>query len=186
MASVTDLTNALQGAIEADTNVPDSVSYLTQTGDGGGTEANVTLPVVQLVPLTATNINEFNTDQHALITNDQDEKIGRSFRSEYLLRIQIDIITVDRRSNEQETIEYLSDAVYRALYTYDSAGLSQQLHEDVWKVVVEDGQRIDDTATSPTTRRWEQDVLLWSYAAFETSEDPIKDIHIEESVDPNT
>jgi len=186
MASVEELTNTLRNAIEQDANVPDSVSYLTQLGDGAGPEANVTLPVVQLVPLTATNISEFNTDQHSVITNDDGEAIGRSFRSEYLLRIQIDIITVDRRSNDNETIESLSNTVYRALYTYDSAGISQQLHDDVWKVVVEDGERDDDTTTSPTMRRWIQDVLLWSYGEFDTSEDPIKSVDITKSVDFNT
>jgi hypothetical protein len=153
MASVEELTNTLRNAIEQDANVPDSVSYLTQLGDGAG---------------------------------DDGEAIGRSFRSEYLLRIQIDIITVDRRSNENETIESLSNTVYRALYTYDSAGISQQLHDDVWKVVVEDGERDDDTTTSPTMRRWIQDVLLWSYGEFDTSEDPIKSVDITKSVDFNT
>ncbi|AGM11346.1 hypothetical protein M199_gp016 [Halogranum tailed virus 1] len=178
MATPTEILYHVRDALKASGELPSSTSYIVQEHDGGGIEGNLKLPVVQITPVTSVNLNEFNTDLSGYVTDENGNEVGRIYHAEYQMTVQIDVITVDRRTSEDEQIEQLSTNLRNALYWYDSAGPSRQLAESVWKFSVEDGERVDDTTTTPTMRRWRQDVDLWTYEEFDTTEDYIVNVNL--------
>jgi len=183
MASPHDILVLIRDELEGDSNIPDSVSYILREVDGDGIDGNITLPVIQIQAVTATNFDIFNTDVSGTKQDGSGNDIGRFFRSEYQLRVQIDVVTVDRRSDSNEHIDYLADTVRRSLYRFDSAGLANELDTDVWRFILDTGSRTDDMTTTPTMRRWQQDVLVWTYETYETTEEYIKDFAITATAD---
>lgn len=171
-----DVLRSVRDRLQESDELPDSVSYIVQEYDGDGVEGDVPLPVVEITPVTAVDLSLFNTDLAGYVTDADGNRVGREYRSEYEFTVQIDVLTVDQRSNEQELIEPLSSSLRQALYAYDSAGPSRQLADDVWRFSLEDGERADEQTTSPTLRRWRQDVVVWTYETFTTTEDYIVDV----------
>lgn len=178
MATPTEILELVRDALKASGNLPDSTTYIVQEHDGDGLEGDIRLPVVQVTPVTNVALNEFNTDLSGYVTDADGNQVGRIYHAEYQMTVQIDVITVDGRTREDEDIRNLSTALREALYWYDSAGPSRQLAESIWKFNVADGERVDDTTTTPTMRRWRQDVDLWTYEEFDTTEDYIVDINL--------
>lgn len=178
MATPTEILELVRDALKASGNLPSSTTYIVQEHDGDGVEGNVRLPVVQVTPVTNVSLNEFNTDLAGYVTDDAGNQVGRIYHAEYQMTVQIDVITVDGRTSEDEDIRNLSTALRDALYSYDSAGPSRQLAESIWKFTLADGERVDDTATTPTMRRWRQDVDLWTHEEFDTTEDYISAVNL--------
>jgi len=176
MVTPTQALYEVRDAIIDSGKLPESVTYIVQEVDQDGLEAGAKVPVIQLTPVTSARITAFNTDRADFVTDDDGNQVGRIYHAEYEMTIQIDILTVDNRSNEDEWINPLSDALREALYEYDSAGPSRQIVESIWKVNTDEGERIDDLTMNPTLRRWRQDVTLWSYEEFDTTEDYIVDV----------
>jgi len=163
----------IEDALQDSSELPARTTYIVQEVDHDGLEAGAKIPVIQITPVSSARITDFNTDLSGYVTDDNGNQIGRVYHAEYTMTIQIDILTVDNRSQDDEWIGPMSDALRNALYQYDSAGPSRQLAESVWRFTVDEGERIDDLTMNPTLRRWRQDVTLWAYEEFETTEDYI-------------
>jgi len=176
MATPSEILEEIKEELENSPEVPDSVSYILQEYDAGGIEANVSLPVIQLQTISALSLNNFNTDFVGYKRDKNGNEIGRVYHSEYTLTIQLDILTVDNRTNEDENISSLVKAVRAALYKFDSAGPAQTLNDSVWKFQLDEGERADNLQSTPTVRRWVQDIDCWSYEEFDTQEDYIVDV----------
>lgn len=192
MVTPLEALNRLKYGLEQSGELPDSVTYIVQEADFDGTNANLKLPVIQLTPVTSARITDFNTDQVSVVEDDNGNAIGRRFHAEYQMTIQIDVLTVDGRTRDDESIQSLSDSIRRALYQYDSAGIDNPVPDkngkatdSIWRFVSNQGQRADDESMNPTLRRWRQDVDLWSYEEFTTTEDYIVSVNIPEDGDMN-
>ncbi len=176
MATPSEILEKLKEELKNSSDIPDSVSYILQQYDGGGNEADVSIPVIQLQTISALSLNNFNTDFIRYKKDDEGNEIGRVYHSEYTLTIQLDILTVDNRTNKDEDISSLVKAVRTALYKFDSAGPAQNLDDSVWKFQLDEGERADNLQSTPTVRRWVQDINCWSYEEFDTDADYIVDV----------
>lgn len=176
MATPREILTAIKESLQDSSEVPDSVSYVLQEYDGSGPEANVSLPVVELQTVNALSLNQFNTDFVGYRFNADGNQIGRVYRSEYSLTVQLDILTVDGRSKNEESISPLINGVRRALYKFESAGPAEPLEDTVWRFQLNEGERADNLESTPTVRRWSQTIDCWSYEEFDTVEDYIVDV----------
>jgi hypothetical protein len=176
MATPREILTAIKESLQDSSDVPDSVSYVLQEYDGSGPEANVSLPVVELQTANLVSLNQFNTDFVGHQFDKDGNQIGRIYHSEYSLTVQLDILTVDGRSHNEESISPLINSVRNALYKFDSAGIAEPLEETVWKFQLNEGERADNLESTPTVRRWSQTIECWSYEEFETNEDYIVDV----------
>lgn len=177
MATPIQILYEIRDALDDSDDLPRSVNYLVQEADMDGHDADVKIPVVQITPVSSARITDFNTDAVERITDGSGNEIGRRYHAEYQMVIQIDVLTVDDRTDDNELIRSLTNSLRNALYQYDSAGPSTKLEESVWRFVVDEGERIDDLTMTPTLRRWRQDVTVWSYEVFDTTEDYIVDVN---------
>lgn len=171
MATPHEILTKLRDTLDESSEVPDSVNYLVAEYDSSGKDANVELPVVQLTAVGVVNLNEFNTDLVGYVTDNDGNQVGRRYHSEYQMNVQLDVMTVDGRTKTNESIEPLTRTVRNELYSYDSAGPDEEIDEDIWRFHVDDAERSDDLSTTPTIRRWRQDVSCWSYESFDTTDD---------------
>jgi len=176
MATPREILTAIKESLQDSSDVPDSVSYVLQEYDGSGAEASVSLPVVELQTVNAVSLNEFNTDFVGHKFNEEGNQIGRIYHSEYSLTVQLDILTVDGRSHNEESISPLINSVRSALYKFESAGIAEPLEETVWKFQLNEGERADNLESTPTVRRWSQTISCWSYEEFETDKDYVVDV----------
>jgi len=176
MATPREILTRIKESLEDSSDVPDSVSYVLQEYDASGKDANVTLPVVELQTVNALSLNEFNTDFVRYVHDENGNQIGRVYRSEYSVTVQLDILTVDGRRKNEESISTLVNSVRRSLYQYSSAGPAESLEETVWKFQLNEGERADNLDSTPTVRRWSQTIDCWTYDEFRTIDDYIVDI----------
>lgn len=182
MATPHEILTTVRDTLDNSASVPDSVNYLVAEYDASGEDANVSLPVVQLTAVGVVNLNEFNTDLVGYVTDSNGNQVGRRYHSEYQMEVQVDVMTVDGRTEANESIEPLTKAVRNELYKYDSAGPDNTLDPDVWRFHVDDAERADNLSTTPAIRRWRQDLSCWSHEVFETTEDYIATVNFPDSV----
>lgn len=174
MPTPPEIINIVADAMDASNSIPNSVTYLRQRADFSGGDAKITIPVVQLRPVAVTELNAFNTDRVRFKTDSEGNQVGEVYHAEYTMTIQIDVMTIEGRSAPGEDIESLIPSIRSTLYQYDSAGPSRELDDSIWKFQLGTSQRQDDLQTTPTVRKWRQDVDCWSYEVFETDEEFIE------------
>lgn len=143
------------------------------------TEA-IKLPLLEVATVSEARIDEHNTDEQGVIEDDEGMAVGRVFHSLYNLTIEVNVWTAQ---GSQYGPNLLGDKVYSALYQYDSNGPKRSLAEDIWRVRVGDGEPDEDFTTSPTLRRWTQEVDIWAYEEFTTDESYIVNVQTPESGD---
>lgn len=166
-----ELIEALVAAVQQSDEMPAGMNYV-------GYEPNIDtesikLPLLEVVTVSEARIAEHNTDKQGVIENDAGDTIARVYHALYQLTVEVNVWTAHGSKYDPDE---LGDAVYRALYPYDSAGPSNSLADDVWRVRIGDGSPDDDFGTSPTLRRWSQTVDLWAYETFTTEEDYIVNV----------
>lgn len=180
MTAPSDVLDHIQRALEDNGGIPSSVSYLTHEADSDGADADVKLPIVQITPVSSARIRAFNTDKVGYTTDNNGNQTGIVYDAEYEMMVQVDVLSVDDRTDSAEEIDPLTNSVRTALYEYDSAGPGKLFEdsdgnpdEDVWQVELDEGERADDTAMTPPLRRWSQDLTVWANEEFKTTEDYI-------------
>lgn len=163
-----DVIEVVVNAIKDSGRLPDSTNYV-------GYEPNIDteaikLPLVEVVTVSEARINDHNTDFQGYIEDDDGNRVGRVFHALYNLTIEVNVWTAQGSKYDPDV---LGDELYAALYPYDSSGPRRTLHEDIWRVRIGEGVPDEDFTTSPTLRRWSQEVDIWAHEAFRTDEDYI-------------
>ena len=158
-------------AVKDSGRLPDKTNYV-------GYEPNIDtesikLPLLEVSTVSEARIAEHNTDFQGVIEDDNGNAVGRVYHALYQLTIEVNVWTAQGSKYDPQE---LGDAVFAALYQYDSAGPSRDLTDDVWRFRVGDGETDDDFTTSPTLRRWSQEVDIWAEEAFTTDEDYIVNV----------
>lgn len=166
-----ELVETVAGAIEDSGRLPDSTNYVGYEPDMDS-EA-IKLPLVEVSATSEARIDDHNTDEQCHIYDDDGNAVGRVYHSLYQLTIDVSVWTAQGSRYDPRD---LGDAVYRALYQYDSSGPGGDLATEVWRVRVGDGGPDEDFGTSPTLRRWSQEVDIWAYEEFTSDEDYIVNV----------
>lgn len=165
-------------ALRSSDNLPDGVNFV-------GYEPNIEteaikLPVLEVSIDGEVRLDEENTDFIGTIQDDNGNDVGRVFESLYQLTLEVNIWTAQGSAYDPRE---LGDAVYGTLYNYDSAGPAVTLNDEIWRVRVGDGETDDDLTTSPTLRRWSQELDIWSSEQFTTDEEYIVNVDVPDSGD---
>jgi hypothetical protein len=144
---------------------------------------SIKLPLVEVSPGLQEHVSLVNTDFVGFKTDDDGREIGRIYESLYTLEINVAIWTAQGSKFSPREI---SNAVRDELYAHDTAGPDQPLrHPDgspvneVWRFAIQEGEQTDDLATSPTLRRWQQDILVSASEQYVThGEDPAEGFNL--------
>lgn len=151
--------------------LPDSTNYVGYEPDMDS-EA-IKLPLLEVVTVSEARIDDHNTDEQGVILDDDGNAVSRVYHSLYQLSIEVNIWTAQGSKYDPRD---LGNEVYRELYQYDSAGPGRELADEVWRVRVGDGNPDEDFSTSPTLRRWSQEVDIWAYESFSDDKDYIVNV----------
>lgn len=153
-----------------DGNVSDRVSFVKHELDSEGEDSDVYLPIVEIQPITMINLNDFNTDFVGYKHDEDGNQIGRIYQSRYEMDVQLDVWTAARSEDDPNEI---GGEIRTTLYPYTSSVSEKEFPGDVWKFSFLEGNPNQDLTMSPSVRRWEQDIEIWSYEQFDTTEDYI-------------
>lgn len=177
MTSPRESLEAVKRAIDSAGRLPEEISYLLHEADAAGQDSDVSLPLIEIQPLTSERVNPNNTDFVGFTTDDAGNHTGRIYRSQYELSAQIDVWTAQ---GGRYSPDDLGEAVRRSLYQHASHGPdkpfrdeNEQVIDSMFRFELGDGERADDLVQTPTLRRWRQDVVIWAYEEFKTTEDYI-------------
>jgi len=166
-----EVIEVIVSAVKNSGRLPSSTNYVGYQPNID-TEA-IKLPLLEVTTVSEARIDDHNTDEVGVIEDDNGNAVGRVFHALYNLTIEVNVWTAH---GSQYDPNQLGDEVYAALYNYDSAGPGVNLHDDIWRVRVGDGEPDEDFTTSPTLRRWSQEVDIWAYETFTTDEDYIVNV----------
>jgi len=163
-------------AIRESGALPDNTNYV-------GYEPNIDtepikLPLLEVATVSSARIDEHNTDFQGVIEDDDGNTVGQVFHALYNLTLEVNVWTAHGSQHDPDD---LGDAVFSVLYQYDSSGPSVSLADDVWRVRVGDGEPDNDFTTSPTLRRWSQEIDVWAYETFTTDEDYLVNVEVPSS-----
>ena len=180
------LIDAIVRSVQDSDYLPDDMNYLPYEAARTGADGNIKLPLLEVQPVDKIDIRDFNTDRVDYITDENENRVGRRFHSEYRLRVQFDVYTAQGSSYDSRN---LGTNLWRALYRHDSAGPNQPLPKEddsdaswTWRIEVEDEQPAHELTTTPSLRRWRVDVVIWSAMEFDTTESYITDYEITSGV----
>lgn len=166
-----EVIESLVGAVKDTGRLPSEMNYV-------GYEPNIDteaikLPMLEVNTLSEARISEHNTDEVGVKQDSDGNDVGRVFHALYQLTVEVNVWTAQGSKYDPDV---LGDQVYASLYNYDSSGPKRSLADDVWRVRVGDGEPDPDFATSPTLRRWSQEVEVWAYESFSVDEDYIVNV----------
>jgi hypothetical protein len=161
--------------------IPDSTNFVGYTPDINS--QSIKLPLIEVSTGIQNQLSESNTDFVGFKTDDSGNDIGRIYETLYTLEITVAIWTAHGSKFSPRNI---SDAVRDALYAHDTAGPAQPLRhpdgspvDEVWRFALQDGEQTDDLTTSPTLRRWQQNVVVSASEQYITDEeDPAEAINL--------
>lgn len=163
-------------------DMPSEMAYLPYEASRTGANGNVKLPLLEVQPVDKIDVQDFNTDRVSFVTDEDGNRIGRRFQSEYRLRIQFDLYTAEGSSYDARA---LGNKLYRALYRHDSHGPNIPLPAEdggelalTWRFNVEDSEPAHELETTPSLRRWRIDTVVWSVMEIDTTEDYVTDFNL--------
>lgn len=169
--------------------LPDDMGLVLHEADLESEDANVAMPTLEIQLTNNDRVHLHNTDLVGWTTDVDGNKAGRVYHAEYELTLEINIWTAaggDHDANE------LGNKLRNALYQYASHGPGQKFTyddgeriDDIFRFEISTGARADDLIQTPTVRRWRQEVELWAYEEFTTTEDYIVDVNYPSSGDFN-
>jgi len=180
MVSPRDTMEIIETAVEESGKLPSEMSFLLQEADAQSDDADVSLPLLEVTPVNIEDVVVSNTDLVGYVTDDDGNRTGRIYYSEYEMTIQFDIWTTKHDGHDPDD---LGEELRNALYPYSSYGPQQQFVDEdnnpidqITYFRMSSGERVDDLVQTPTVRRWSQEVEVWGCEEFRTDEDYIASV----------
>lgn len=180
MATPKESLNAVARAIANSRELPDEMSVLTQEADESADDADVDMPLLELQISEVDFVLTNNSDRTGFVVDDDGNKVGRIFDSEYEMSLQIDLWTTEGDPYDPDE---LGARLRDALYPYTSLGpdrsftnASGEPLDRLYQFELGTGERADELIRTPSVRRWSQQVELWACETFKTEEDYIKNV----------
>lgn len=169
-----EVINTIRTTVEGSGMFPDKMSYLEKEPDVGGSDSNIKLPILSIQPVSNIRITDFMSDKSDKVTDDAGNVVGRVFTAEYRLDLQLDVWVAAGSSYDEYE---LGNNLWTVLYEYDSLSMAEPFIgadgneiESIWKFQVSDGEPANDLTFTPAIRRWRQDVTVWAFHRFDTTE----------------
>ncbi len=154
-------------------DIPSATNFVGYTPDINS--ESIKLPVIEVSTGPQSQLSESNTDFVGFKTDDNGNDVGRIYETLYTLEINVAIWTAH---GSRFSPRKISDTVRDELYAHDTAGPAQPLRhpdgspvDEVWRVILQDGEQTDDLSTSPTLRRWQQDLIVSASEQYITDPD---------------
>jgi hypothetical protein len=177
MVRIDQLRRALLVTLREHPDVPEAVTFADRTLDF--TTDAIKLPVINVVANSKRDVGEMNSDQIGFVTDENGNRVGRTYVDLFEATFTVSVLTAEGSSFDTYEIR---NAVKDALYQHDPEGPDRSLVDetgttldDVWDVRFLEESENDDTTTTPTLRRWEQQLIIAGSEQYEfTGEDPVE------------
>ncbi len=189
MVSPRDAMEAVATAVAKSGELPAELNLLLQEADQSNDDASVELPVMEVQPIEVDNVVVNNTDLVGYTTDDEGNRTGRVYFSDYEMTIQIQLWTTKGDSYDPDD---LGERLRTALYPHSSYGPQEPFLDgnddpidEITYFRLLTGERTDDILQTPTVRRWSQEIELWGCETFSTNKDYIVDVDYPTSGDYN-
>lgn len=180
MTSPREAMEAVARAIANSRELPADMSVLLQEADAESDDSDVDLPLLEIQPVDVDNVIVSNTDLVGYLTDDNGNRTGRIFYSDYEMTIELNIWTI---ADDGYDPDDLGERLRSALYPYSSYGPQQKFPDEQGNGIDQityfrlgTGERTDDLIQTPTVRRWSQEVELWGCEEFRTDVDYITSV----------
>jgi hypothetical protein len=178
---------AVARAIANSGELPSDMGLVMREADVDSDDSDVDVPALEVQTDEVENVVIHNSDLTDYIVDDDGNRVGRVYTSDYEMTLSLSLWTTE---GDGYTPNELGQALRNALYQYSSYGPDRPLLDeegapldDIYYFRIGDGQRADDLIRNPTVRRWEQEVELWAYEDFRTTEDYIATVDFPASGD---
>lgn len=189
MVAPSNAMTAVARTIADSGELPSDMGLMLHEADPESEDADVEMPALEIELVESSRVHPNNTDLVGWTVDENGNRTGRIYRAEYELTLEIDVWT---STGDGYDANELGKAVRRALYPHSSYGDGEPFSDEngkqideIFRFVVSDGARADDLIQTPTVRRWRQEVELWAYEEFQTTEDYIVDVNYPASGDFN-
>jgi hypothetical protein len=185
MVTPKECVDAIARALGTADELPPELSVLIQEADIDQDDADVDLPLLEMQIIDADFTEVHNTDRVGFLTDDEGNKVGKVFDSEYELTVQLSLWVTHK---DEYDVDKLGADLRRALYPYSSYGPDQQFWDEMGAPIerishfeLGVGERADEFIQTPTVRKWDQLVELSAAETFRTNEDYIVNVDSPES-----
>jgi hypothetical protein len=145
---------------------------------------SIKLPLIEVSPVTQQVVSDINSDFVGYKTDSNGDRIGRVYDSLYTMQLTVSVWTAH---GSKYSPRDMMDSVRDALYDHETAGPDLPLRkpdgseiDEVWSFQMSEGEQNDDLGTSPTLRRWEQNLLISASEQYVTDEKPIEGFTLDE------
>lgn len=176
-------------AIARSDEVPSDLGLSLQEADTDNDDANIDMPLVEIQPVDVEHVVVNNDDLVGYVTDDEGNRVGKIYFSEYEMEIDINLWTTKGDGYDPDD---LGERLRKALYPHSSYGPQQSFlaedGEEIDQITyfrLGEGERADDLIQTPTVRKWSQTVELWGCEEFRTNEDYIASVDYPASGDFN-
>lgn len=154
-------------------DIPSAANFVGYTPDINS--ESIKLPLIEVSPGTQNQLSEMNTDFVGFKTDESGRDVGRIYESLYTLQITVAVWTAHGSKFSPREI---SNAVRDALYAHETSGPDRPLRnpdgspvDEVWRFDLLEGEQTDDLTTSPTLRRWQQNIVINASEQYVTDEE---------------
>lgn len=180
MTTPRDALKAVARTIANSGELPSEMSVVLQEADTENEHADIDLPMIEIQLSEVDNVVLNNSDLIGFITNDNGNRTGRIYHSDYEMTITIDIWTTPDDGYDPDD---LGERLRKALYPHVSKGPQEPFLTDDGDEIDDIsyfefglGDRVDDLLQTPNVRLWSQEVELWAAEEFHTDEEYITSV----------
>lgn len=178
MVSPRDSLQAISLAVANAGELPAETSVLLEEADEESDNADIDLPLLEMRIDNVDNVVVSNTDFVGVKKDSNGNEVGRIYRSEYEMTVDMNIWTA--ANNDTYSPDDLGEKLRSSLYQHSSYGPDDPFVDEDGNTITDityfrlgDGERTDDLVQSPTVRKWSQEAELWAYESFNTDKDYI-------------
>lgn len=178
-------------ALKQSDRLPEATTYSIYEIDSDGGQANLRPPIVEITTTDVIRSSPHNTELQRYVTDDNGNEIGRLYRSEFEMPIQIDVWTAEGGEYDPHEI---GESVRYALYQYDDQQRGNTLPDpddptttanDIVHFTLGDGGVRNDLSMTPALRRWRHSAELWFYEEVNTAVEYGAEPYVANVVTPN-
>jgi hypothetical protein len=185
MVSPRDSVDLVARAIAESGDLPDNMGVVLEEADLENEHSDVDLPTLEIQIAGVDNVVLNNSDFAGYVTDDNGNRTGRVYRSEYEMEIDVSIWT---NTGGGYSPDELGEKLREALYPYSSYGEQRRFRDengncidDVTYFRLLSGDRVDELLRTPNARVWQQTLELWAFEEFKTTEEYITSVEYPEA-----